>query len=151
MFCSVMFVYWIGSLTPFAFTVICDYRQYVPQNDGNRYQLKIPFSFKVKWDDRVIWISIKKTVRITLMFWKMWELGGSAIVITFLFYPAASCPYHRYWVDNGCGVCGVLPSTVFMEFSGVAFKIIDLSINKENRWQSWLDCPCFPSICHLLG
>lgn len=20
---------------------------------------------------------------------------------------------------------------------------IDLSINKENRWQSWLDCPCF--------
>lgn len=28
---------------------------------------------------------------------------------------------------------------------------IDLSINKENRWQSWLDCPCFPSICHLLG
>lgn len=31
-----------------------------------RYQLEIPDSFKVKWDDRVIWISIKKTVRITV-------------------------------------------------------------------------------------
>lgn len=28
---------------------------------------------------------------------------------------------------------------------------IDLSINKENLRQPRLDCPCSPSICHLLG
>lgn len=122
------------------------------QNDSYRNQPKLPDSYKVKWDDWVILISIKKTVRITLMCGRGGRQVGVKSSSPFSFYPAASCPYHRYWVDiMVVEFVGYYQAQFLWNFQEWCSKsihfFIDLSINKENLWQPRLDCPCSPTIC----
>lgn len=143
-------MHWIGSLTPFASNMwlssIC-FRM-------TAIGISLNYPIRTRLNGMIEWYrsQLKKTVRITLMCGRGGRQVGVKSSSPFSFYPAASCPYHRYWVDiMVVEFVGYYQAQFLWNFQEWCSKsihfFIDLSINKENLRQPRLDCPCSPTIC----